>query len=88
MDMDSRLRAARGFGKTETEASTAVFRQLKERSCSDCPPPTVSDGWGGIREAMVEVYGKVPEYSGKGRPPVKKQPQPGWNYVQIVKPAE
>lgn len=85
LDMDSRLRAARGFGKTETEASAVVFRQLKERGHSDGPPPTVSDGWGGIREAMVEVYGTVPEYSGKGRPPSKKQPQPGWNYVQIVK---
>ena len=29
IDIDSRLRAARGFGKTETEASAAVFRKLK-----------------------------------------------------------
>ncbi|CAK8713852.1 Transposase [Candidatus Electronema halotolerans] len=85
MDMDSRLRAGRGFGKSETEASAAVFRQLKERGHSDGPPPTVSDGWGGIREAMLEIFGKVPEYSGKGRPPSKKRPQPGWKYLQIIK---
>ena len=46
---------------------------------------TISDGWGGIDDAMVEVYGKVPEYEGRGRPPTKKQPQPGWQYVQMVK---
>ena len=85
IDMDSRLRAARGFGKTETEASAAVFRKLKERGHPEAPPPTVSDGWGGIREAMVEVYGKIPEYSGRGRRPSRKQPQPGWKYLQIVK---
>jgi hypothetical protein len=85
IDTDSRLRAARGFGKTETEASAAVFRKLKERGHPEAPPPTVSDGWGGIREAMTEVYGKIPEYSGRGRPPSKKRPQPGWKYLQIVK---
>lgn len=85
IDMDSRLRAARGFGKTETEAAAGVFRQLKDRGHPDAPPPAVSDGWGGIREAMVEVYGKVPEYSGAGRPPSRKQPQPGWKYLQVVK---
>jgi len=85
MDMDSRLRAARGFGKSETESSISVFRKLSERGHSDGPPPTVSDGWGGIREAMLEIFGKIPEYSGKGRPPSKKRPQPGWKYLQIIK---
>lgn len=27
----------------------------------------------------------VPSYSGRGRPPTKKHPQPGWHYVQAVK---
>jgi hypothetical protein len=26
-------------------------------------------------EAMVEVWGKVPEYKGRGRPPTKKRPK-------------
>ena len=78
IDMDSRLRVARGFGKSETDASIEVFKTLKERGHPDMPPPTVSDGWGGIDDAMVEVYGKIPEYQGRGRPPTHKQAQPGW----------
>lgn len=60
LDMNSRLRVARGIAKTETDASVIVFETLKERGHPDKPPPTLSDGWGGIREAMVEVYGIVP----------------------------
>jgi hypothetical protein len=85
IDMDTRLRVARGLGKTETEASMEVFQTLKRRGHPEAPPPTVSDGSGGIREAMVEVYGQVPEYSGRGRPPTRKRPQPGWKYLQVVK---
>jgi hypothetical protein len=82
----TRLRLARGIDKTETDASTLVFETMKQhRGHPGAPPPTVSDGWGGIREAMVEVYGKVPEYKGIGRPPEKKRPQPGWKYLQVVK---
>jgi len=34
---------------------------------------------------MIEVYGKIPEYKGRGRRPTKKRPQPGWQYLQIIK---
>ena len=88
IDMDSRLRTARGIAKTETEASVQVFQALKRRGHPEAPPPTVSDGWGGIDNAMVEVYGVVPEYKGIGRPPTGKQPQPGWQYLQVVKQRE
>lgn len=88
IDMDSRLRVARGIAKTETEASIEVFKTLKRRGHPDAPPPTVSDGWGGIDDAMVEVYGAVPEYQGVGRPPTLKRPQPGWQYLQVVKQRE
>jgi hypothetical protein len=88
LDMDTRLRVARGIAKTETEASRQVFQTLKRRGHPDAPPPTISDGWGGIDDAMVEVYGQVPEYQGVGRPPTRKQPQPGWQYVQAVKQRE
>lgn len=88
IDMDSRLRAARGIAKTETEASLEVFQILKRRGHPEAPPPTVSDGWGGIDEAMVEVYGVVPESQGRGRPPTRKRPQPGWQYLQVVKQRE
>lgn len=85
IDMDSRLRAARSIGADETQASIEVFQTLKQRGHPDGPPPTISDGWGGIDDAMIDVYGLVPEYSGKGRPPMCKQPQPGWQYLQMVK---
>jgi hypothetical protein len=88
MDMDSRLRVARGIAKTETEASMEVFQTLKTRGHPDAPPPTISDGWGGIDDAMVAVYGQVPAYKGIGRPPTRKRPQPGWQYVQMIKQRE
>ncbi len=85
LDIDTRLRVARGIAKGETEASVEVFATLKRRGHPEAPPPTISDGWGGINEAMVEVYGQVPEYSGRGRRPTKKRPLPGWQYLQMVK---
>jgi hypothetical protein len=85
LDMDSRLRAARGIAKNETLASIEVFKTLKCRGHPDGPPPTISDGWGGIDDAMIEVYGVVPEYSGRGRPPTRKKARPGWLYLQMVK---
>lgn len=85
LDMDSRLRVARGIGANETQASIAVFRTLKRRGHTDGPPATLSDGWGGIDDAMLEVYGMVPEYQGRGRPPTRPQPKPGWQYLQMVK---
>lgn len=88
IDSDTRLRVASGIAKTETEASQIVFTMLKQRGHPDKPPPTISDGWGGIREAMVEVYGQVPPYSGRGRPPTLKQPGEDWQYLQMVKQRE
>jgi hypothetical protein len=85
LDMDSRLRAARAIEKDETQASIGVFEMLKRRGHPDGPPPTISDGWGGIDEAMVAVYGMVPEYRGCGRPPTRKQPGSDWLYLQMVK---
>ncbi|HKZ87817.1 MAG TPA: transposase [Candidatus Bathyarchaeia archaeon] len=85
LDMDSRLRVARAIEKDETQASISVFRILQRRGHPDSPPPTISDGWGGIDEAMVEVYGVVPEYGGRGRPPTRKKPGSDWLYLQMVK---
>jgi hypothetical protein len=85
LDRDSRLRVARGIAKDETQASLEVFQTLKRRGHPDEPPPLISDGWGGIDEAMIEVYGLIPEYSGWGRPPTRKKAQPGWQYLQMVK---
>lgn len=85
IEPDTRLRVARGIGKTEGAASVEVFQTPKRRGHPEAPPPTISDGLGGIREAMVEVYGRAPNYAGHGRPPHKKRPQAGWQYLQMVK---
>jgi hypothetical protein len=84
----TRLRVGRGIGKTETIASIELLSQLKRRGHPDAPPPLVSDGWGGHREALIEVYGKVPEYGGLGRPPSLKKPGKDWLYLQMVKQRE
>ena len=44
-----------------------------------------TDGKGGYREAMLETWGQVPEYRGQGRPPTRKQAQPDWHYLQVIK---
>jgi hypothetical protein len=86
IESETRLRAARGLAKNETEAAIEAFEQLKEQRGHKCsPPPLISDGWGGYDEAMVEVWGEVPEYKGRGRPPTKKRPQAGWQHLQMVK---
>jgi len=86
IESGTRLRAARGIAKSETQAAIEAFKQLKKsRGHKHSPPPLISDGWGGYGEAMVEVWGKVPEYKGRGRPPTKKRPQEGWQYLQMVK---
>jgi hypothetical protein len=60
--------------------------QLKNRrGHPEAPPAIASDGKGGYREALVETWGQVPEYRGVGRPPTLKRPQPGWQYLQVIK---
>lgn len=83
--MDSRLRVIRGIGKDETQASLAVFQTLKRWGHPDGPPPLLSDGWGGIDEAILAVYGLVPDYGGRGRPPTRLKPGKDWYYLQMVK---
>jgi hypothetical protein len=71
--------------KTEEEAAHQMMAHLKQRFCPDRPPALATDGKGAYREAMVATWGQVPAYSGRGRPPVHKQPAPDWQYVQVVK---
>lgn len=88
IEPDTRLRAARGIAKTETQAAIAAWTTLKGRGHPTTPPPVVSDGWGGHREALLAVYGQVPPYSGRGRPPTQPQPGADWLYLQMVKQRE
>jgi hypothetical protein len=59
--------------------------QLKERGHPDTPPPMATDGKRAYREAMVETWGEVPPPQGLGHPPLHKQPQAGWQDLQVIK---
>lgn len=83
--MDTRLRVGRAIGKSESEVAMELMQQLQSRGHPHAPPAMATDGKGCYREAMVETWGQVPEYAGRGRPPTCKQPQPTWQYLQVVK---
>ena len=75
----------RAIGKTEEEVARDLMAQLKDRGHADAPPAMATDGKGEYREALVETWGQVPDYSGVGRPPTLKRPEPHWQYLQVVK---
>jgi hypothetical protein len=86
IEPETRLRVGRGIGKTETEGAIELWQKVKQREAhAENPPAILSDGWGGHREALVEVYGKVTAYSGRGRPASRKKAGKDWHYVQMVK---
>jgi len=85
LDTDTRLCVGRAIGKTEAEVAHELMAQLKDRGHPDTPPALATDGKGDYREALVETWGQIPQYSGVGRPPTRKQPQPDWQYLQVIK---
>jgi hypothetical protein len=85
LDSDTRLRVGRAIAKTEEHVALELMAQLKQRGHPDAPPPMATDGKGDYRQAMVQTWGEVPEYCGRGRPPTHKQAQADWHYLQVVK---
>ena len=79
------MRVGRAIGKDESEVAQELMAQLKARGHPDAPPAIATDGQGSYREAMVETWGRVPAYPGRGRPPTRKRAQPDWHYLQVVK---
>jgi hypothetical protein len=63
----------------------AMMSQIKDHGNPIEPPAISSDGNDSYPEAMLETWGKLPEYSGRGRPPIRKQPLPGWKCLQVTK---
>jgi hypothetical protein len=59
--------------------------QLRMHDPDGNPPAIATDGLGAYREAMLFEWGKVPEYSGHGRPPTLPLPDENWKYLQVVK---
>lgn len=49
------------------------------------PPAMATDAQGGYEEALIETWGEVPAYRGRGRRPTRKRPRPGWQYLQVKK---
>jgi hypothetical protein len=75
----------RAIGKNEEEVAAVMLLQIRDR-CNPIEPPAISsDGNDSYPEAMLETWGKLPEYTGRGRPPTRKQPQPGWKCLQVTK---
>jgi hypothetical protein len=83
--MDTRLRIGRAIGKTEEDVAHELMAQLKDRGHPEKPPAIATDGKGDYRMALLDTWGLVRPYQGRGRPPTCKQPQPDWQYVQVVK---
>jgi hypothetical protein len=71
-DPQSKLRVARAVGKRDQTLLEALLHQVQERVVG--APAFSSDQLPGYEEAIVEVFGKVPPYPGRGRPPTKKRP--------------
>jgi hypothetical protein len=83
--MDTRLRIGRAIGKTEEQVAHDLMAHLKQRGHPDHPAALATDGKGDYRTALVETWGPVRPYQGRGRPPSCKQPQPDWQSVQGIK---
>jgi hypothetical protein len=62
-----------------------MMSQIRDRSNPIEPPAIASDGCDSYPEAMLETWGEIPEYTGRGRPPTRKQPQPEWKCLQVIK---
>ena len=86
--MDSRLRVGRAIAKTEEEVAPLLMEQIKRHAPQEAPPAIATDGKGAYREAMLETWGKVPQYSGQGRPPTVLKPGKDWHYLQVIKKRE
>jgi hypothetical protein len=85
IDVDTRLRVGRAIGKNEEEVAAVMLLLIRDR-CNPIEPPAIStDGNDSYPEAMLETWGKLPEYTSRGRPPTRKQPQPGWKCLQVTK---
>jgi hypothetical protein len=63
----------------------AMMAQIRDHGNPIEPPAISSDGNDSYPEAMLETWGKSPEYSGRGRPPTRKQPLSGWKCLQVTK---
>lgn len=85
IDIDTRLRVGRSIGKNEEEVAMGMMSQIKDRCNPEKPPAIASDGNDSYPQAMLETWGRLPDYPGRGRPSTRKQPQNEWKCIQVTK---
>jgi len=73
------------IGKTEEEIAPELMEQVKMHAPDEGPPALSSDGKGAYPKAMLETWGKVPEYGGRGAPPKLPKPEKDWQCLQVIK---
>ena len=86
--MKTRLRVGRAIAKTEEEVAPELMKQVKRHAPDEGLTAMSTDGKGAYREAMLETWGKIPEYCGRGAPPKLPQPGKDWQYLQVIKKRE
>src|SRR5438045_1059433 len=86
--MDTRLRVARAIDKTEEKGALDLMKQVKDYAPEEGPPALSTDGKGAYREALLETWGTVPAYGGRGRPPTVPKAGKDWQYLQVIKRRE
>lgn len=75
----------RAIAKTEEAAAAQLMTQVKSHTPDGKPPAMAPDGKGGYRQARVQTWGQVPDYSGRGRPATLPKPGKDWQYLPVVK---
>src|SRR5256886_262352 len=85
IDMESRLRIGCAIGKSEEEIAPELMEQVKMHAPDEGPPALSSDGKGAYPKAMLETWGKVPEYGGREAPPTLPKPGKDWQCLQVIK---
>jgi hypothetical protein len=83
--MDSRLRIGSAIGKSEEEIAPKLMQQVKMHAPDEGPPALSSDGKDAYPQAMLETWGKVPDYGGRGAPPKLPKPGKDWQCLQVIK---
>lgn len=73
------MRVGCAVDASEGQAAQRIWRRWRFTLHHGNPPPLVSDGWGGHREALLEVFGRT---RGKG---LRRYAGHDWHYLQVVK---
>ena len=64
-----------------------MMSQIRDRCNPEAPPAIASDGNDSYPQAMLETWGRLPDYSGRGRPPTRKQSHQDWKCLQVSRTA-